>query len=97
MAEDERVRAAIHDVLMAGGTAQRVVDVVPADRATARRLIDLVMTDYVTQLNRALSTASTHLYGTDASSFMRQYDTLWQAKLLLSEAGAGAPGAGTSD
>ena len=50
---------------------------------TVQRLINAVMAEYVTELNRALGSAEGRMYGIDASAFMRQYDTLWQAKLLL--------------
>ena len=79
----ERARAAVQDGLMAGGDARRVVAVLPDDPDVARRLIETVMRDYATELERALADRSSSLYGQDAAAFMRQYDTLWQAKLML--------------
>jgi hypothetical protein len=83
MLDDERVRAAVHDVLMAGQDARRVTQLVADDRVQGQRVLTQVMADYVTELNRALTSASGRMYGVDASTFMRQYDTLWQAKLSL--------------
>ena len=84
MVEFERVRAAVHDALMAGGDVRRVLSVLPDDPETARRMLDTAMADYASELARALADGSGHLYGQSATEFMRQYDTLWRAKLLLS-------------
>jgi hypothetical protein len=80
MSDDERLRSAVHDTLMAGGDVPRVLSRAGCDKAEAQRIIDQVMADYVTELNRALALGAGKMYGVDASAFMRQYDQLWQAK-----------------
>ena len=75
------MRAAIHDVVNGGGNLEFVLGSVPA--AQAQRVIDEVLADYVTELNRALAEGSKNMWGVDAGAFLRQYATLWQAKLSL--------------
>lgn len=78
----EKYRAAVHDVVGADGDVGSLL--APLDPIAANRLIDQVLADYVTELNRALSSADPRsLYGIDASSFMWQYDALWKIKLSL--------------
>jgi hypothetical protein len=40
---DERLRSAIHDVVMRGGGASRVVELTNDDKAQGQRVIDLVL------------------------------------------------------
>jgi hypothetical protein len=51
----------------------------------AKRIIDLVMREYIADFNRALRQNPHEL---DARTFTRQYDALWQAKLDLDRAKA---------
>ena len=78
---DERLRSYLHDVLVASGDVSALV--AGWDGATARRIVDLVMRDYVGELDRALTSEDGHLFGQDAHAFMRQYDELWRMKLSL--------------
>lgn len=68
---------------MARGDVARVLSLAGCDKAQAQRVIDQVMADYVTELNRALASGAGQMYGVDAPTFMRQYGQLWQAKLGL--------------
>ena len=81
--EDDRLRAAIHDVLAAGGNVAGVITISGADKDQAQRVIDQVMADYVAELNRSLQAGAGRPYSTDGSGFLRQYDQLWRAKLDL--------------
>jgi hypothetical protein len=80
MPDEERLRSAVHDELMAGGDVARVLSLARCDKAQAQRIIDQVMADYVTELNRALASGAGQMYGVDASTFMSHYDQLGQAK-----------------
>jgi hypothetical protein len=57
-----------------------VLSLARCDKAQAQRIIDQVMADYVTELNRALASGAGQMYGVDASTFMSHYDQLGQAK-----------------
>jgi hypothetical protein len=77
----EHKRSALHDVVGAGGDVPALVR--PWGKAVAQRVIDQVLADYVTELNRTLAAAGTTMYAIDAATFMQQYAVLWQAKLTL--------------
>lgn len=79
--DDETKRAAVHDVVGADGNLGALV--APWGRAKAQEILTLVLSDYVTELNRALASGEGRMYGIDGTTFMRQYDKLWQAKLSL--------------
>jgi hypothetical protein len=81
VSDDERLRAYLHDTLVADGDVRSLVD--GWDREKARQIVDLVMGDYVTELNRALAAGRDRLYGQEAPTFMRQYGELWRLKLSL--------------
>ena len=80
MPDEEKLRSAIHDELMAGGDVGRVLRLAQCDRTAAHGAIDQVIADYVTELDSALRSGRKLPYGVDASTFMRQYDRLWLAK-----------------
>ena len=81
MSDDERLRAYLHDTLVADGDVRSLVN--RWDRDKAQQIVDLVMGDYVTELNHALADGRDRLYGQDAPTFMRQYGELWRLKLSL--------------
>ena len=81
MSNDERLRAYLHDTLVADGDVVGLAS--RWDRAKAQQIVDLVIGDYVAELDRALATGHDRLYGQDAATFMRQYGELWRLKLSL--------------
>ena len=54
VSNDERLRAYLHDTLVAGGDVVGLAG--RRDRATAQQIVDLVIGDYVAELDRALAT-----------------------------------------
>jgi hypothetical protein len=79
--DDERLRAAVHDVAAASGDLNGLV--APWGKAKAQQILTRVLADYVTELNRALATTEGLMYGVDGTTFMRQYEEIWRTKLSL--------------
>jgi hypothetical protein len=79
--QDEERAEAVHAAVRA---ATPVVDVVrPWGKEEAKRIIEMVLDEYIGEFNRALSVSTNRLYGLEARQFTANYDALWQAKLGL--------------
>jgi hypothetical protein len=77
--DEERVEA-VHAAVREG---KPVIDLVrPWGKEEAKRIIDIVLGEYVAELNGSLM-SSKQPYGVNASRFMSHYNALWQAKLDL--------------
>lgn len=66
-----------------GGDLVSLIRIAGWSVSEAQRLLTVVLADYVTEFNRVLVTGSPTPYGVDVSTFLRQYDALWNAKLAL--------------
>ena len=79
--DDERKRAAVQDLVGAGGDLMALVR--PWGNPKAQEILSLVQADYVDELNRALANGQAHPYGIDADAFLRQYEAIGEAKKAL--------------
>lgn len=70
----------IHEALKRGHAVRDVAK--PWESADAQRVLDLVIDDFIGELNRVIA-GHGRPYGMDGSRFLRQYRELWVAKLAL--------------
>lgn len=83
--EPERDDPRIDVIRSALKEGQRIVDVVePWGLVEGIRIINLVISDYVADFNKAVAGAQTAA-PLDTTRFFRDYDALWQGKLDLSQ------------
>jgi hypothetical protein len=78
---DEQRLDAIHAALTKD---EPVLDLVrPWGPAEAQRLVDMVISEFIGELNDALGSHGKQPYGVDGSLFLRRYSLLWEAKQAL--------------
>ncbi len=82
LTEEELEELAYAAVKAAADGASAVEKVATKHVGQAQAILDLALSDFVVELNRALAESVKH-YGLDGNEFMRRYNAVWNAKLAL--------------